>query len=301
MTVSSIPETPETQDVTPTTKLFVASDSFLDGVNKILSGFGEPQPGDPPLAAPPIRTLDLDAGQVGLPNSIDIIFTQVQELVSQFVYKLGPDIDGVVVDGDDDVSFQGNALANLVRLNAGDNFGTGGEGDDTVSGGAGNDFIASTSGADSLSGDEGNDIVYGGTGNDTVTGGDGDDFLYGESESDSLTGGAGNDFLDGGSESDSLSGGAGNDSLIGGSGNDSLTGGAGEDVFIFGPASGNDQIVDFTPGVDIIEIAGSDQTIAEIVAAADVSGGDTVISLAGGTTITVQGVTGVDDDWFIIS
>jgi serralysin len=86
-----------------------------------------------------------------------------------------------------------------------------------------------------LTGGTGGDILVGGSGNDTLTGGSGDDSLFGDD---------------------------GNDSLIGGAGRDVLTGRAGADIFDFNAAgetsnsmSSADVILDFVPGVDIIDLS----------------------------------------------
>jgi len=90
------------------------------------------------------------------------------------------------------------------------------------------------------------DNAIGGSGNDTITG---------NAIANILTGGAGNDTLDGG---------GGNDTIIGGAGTDIMTGGSGADNFVFGPgdspaANGqHDRIVDFTSGVDHIDLSGID-------------------------------------------
>ncbi|MFN0194929.1 MAG: calcium-binding protein [Aestuariivirga sp.] len=113
---------------------------------------------------------------------------------------------------------------------------------------------------------------------EAVDGGDGNDRLFGTSEDDTLNGGAGADLIFGGSGKDHLSGGGrrndgdvlfggeGDDELIsfgqafGGGGNDVLafgtemTGGAGNDRFvIFG---GEHQVMDYAPGVDVLDFGG---------------------------------------------
>jgi len=96
----------------------------------------------------------------------------------------------------------------------------------------------------------------------TLTGSTGADTLTGGTGADILVGGAGNDTLTGGSGDDSLFGDDGNDSLIGGAGRDVLTGGVGADIFDFNAAgetsnsmSSADVILDFVPGVDIIDLS----------------------------------------------
>jgi Ca2+-binding RTX toxin-like protein len=91
-----------------------------------------------------------------------------------------------------------------------------------------------------------------------VTGSVNGDTLSGSAFNDTLKGGDGGDFLFGSDGRDTLDGGNGNDRLNGGLGNDIMTGGSGSDSFIFdsqlGPTPNIDRIVDFSVGIDKIEI-----------------------------------------------
>ncbi|MCU0748498.1 MAG: hypothetical protein MUF13_03025 [Akkermansiaceae bacterium] len=63
-------------------------------------------------------------------------------------------------------------------------------------------------------------------------------------------------IIRGGFGADLLSGGAGNDTISGGAGDDILTGGPGADRFVFGAVDlGRDQITDFAPTMDIIDVS----------------------------------------------
>jgi serralysin len=95
----------------------------------------------------------------------------------------------------------------------------------------------------------------------------GDFTLYrveGASFDDTINGGTGSDHLSGGLGNDTIRGGSGEDWLWGGAGSDKLTGGAGADHFIFsalddfGPTSNRDQILDFAPGSDHIDLSAID-------------------------------------------
>lgn len=97
---------------------------------------------------------------------------------------------------------------------------------------------------------------------DTINAVSGDDYLYGNAGKDMLFGLEGNDWLYGQSDDDKLDGGDGNDHLFGGDGNDTLTGVAGNDVFVFQANAGNDRIVDFTQGSDIIDLTALDASSA---------------------------------------
>ena len=80
--------------------------------------------------------------------------------------------------------------------------------------------------------------------------------VSGSSAKDVLIGGTGNDQLSGNGGDDTLIGGAGNDRLTGGAGNDLLTGLAGSDVFVFATGGGSDTILDFTSGLDMLDLVG---------------------------------------------
>ena len=97
--------------------------------------------------------------------------------------------------------------------------------------------------------------------------------IFGNENSNSITGTTGND---------TLSGGAGNDTLLGGKGNDTLLGGEGRDVFVYANGEGNDLILDYTAGEDIISL----------VSGSSISGysldGDNVAVKIGSGTLTVK-------------
>ncbi len=95
---------------------------------------------------------------------------------------------------------------------------------------------------------------------------------------------------------DTLTGGAGDDTITGLAGDDTLTGGDGDDTFVFAAGHGSDTITDFTDGEDTIDLSAftsitafSDLTVAQ-------NGNDTVITVPGGGTITLQGFTSTDLD-----
>ena len=104
----------------------------------------------------------------------------------------------------------------------------------------GNDFITGGTGNDSVDAGDGQDTVDGGIGNDTIAAGDGEDLIDGSDGTDSLSGGDGADTLRGGNDGDILNGGSGNDSLDGQNGDDSIFGGSGNDTLLGG--SGADSV-----------------------------------------------------------
>jgi Ca2+-binding RTX toxin-like protein len=159
--------------------------------------------------------------------------------------------------GDDDLS--GSSGADTIRGNGGDDTISGGSQADSLLGGGGGDIIQAGDGIDLVYGGSGDDTINGGQGNDTLMGGPGDDTIFGEDGNDTVVGNAGDDSLSGGKGGDTLRGGGGNDILEGGQGRDILRGGPGADTFVFGPGSTGvgqlDQILDFQPGEDQIELS----------------------------------------------
>ena len=179
-------------------------------------------------------------------------------------------------------------------------------------------------GADSLIGDDGDDYLSGGAGNDVLSGGIGADSLIGDNGDDYLSGGAGNDVLSGGLGNDVLVGDEGSDYLIGESGGDILSGGAGLDVlyggggadwFVFQNVNALDtvdRIMDFsTAQGDVLHLADLlydfdplSDAITDFVKSTEVSGSSTIaVDLDGsGNTYGFQdftmlmGVTGLNVD-----
>ena len=109
-------------------------------------------------------------------------------------------------------------------------------GDNYLSGGRGNDILLSGRGDDFLRGGAGSDLLFSGSGDDTLRGGAGSDVLFA---------GRGDDIAAGGSGDDLIFGGRGDDRIIGGRGDDLLFGGSGSDVFVFRTGDGSDSILDF--------------------------------------------------------
>ena len=96
----------------------------------------------------------------------------------------------------------------------------------------------------------------------SITGTGGNDILLGGATAETINGGDGNDHINGGYGNDTLTGGNGNDLLKGRFGDDTLTGGAGQDTLYyqiqevngkFVTADGNDTMLDFTIGTDVIQ------------------------------------------------
>lgn len=132
----------------------------------------------------------------------------------------------------------------------------GGGGSDHLFGGAGRDRLDGGRGDDFLFGEEGPDIMIGGTGNDRLFASSGNDRLIGGADDDILFGDSGNDRLVGGNGGDQLSGGDGNDLMIGGKGSDEFLGGTGEDTLVFAKRQGDNAVIDFEQGSDLLDLRG---------------------------------------------
>ena len=91
-----------------------------------------------------------------------------------------------------------------------------------------------------------------------------------------------------------LAGGAGADMITGGKGNDTISGGAGRDTFVSSKGDGSDTITDFAAGAqgDVLKL--QNYGFADFAAFQKVLkqvGADTVVTLGGGETLTLKGVT----------
>ena len=77
---------------------------------------------------------------------------------------------------------------------------------------------------------------------------------FGTSGNNTMTGTDAGEVMTGLAGNDALSGGGGDDILMDGAGRDTLTGGAGRDVFVLASDGSYDEIRDFTPGEDRIDL-----------------------------------------------
>ena len=91
-----------------------------------------------------------------------------------------------------------------------------------------------------------------------------DNFIFhdrpvnGTSSSNVLEGDLYNNTMDGEGGDDEMYGGEDKDILNGGEGDDLMDGGPGADTFVFEPGNGNDYIMDFTSGEDMIDLSAFD-------------------------------------------
>ncbi|RDD61158.1 calcium-binding protein [Ferruginivarius sediminum] len=166
-------------------------------------------------------------------------------------------------------------------------------------GGNGDDEMQATARMDAETPQDGTaeNILDGGKGDDTLTA----TIAPGSPGRSTLSGGRGDDVLQvhGGSDNE-LDGGRGQDTLIGGDGDEFMTGGPGGDLFVFAANAGNDTILDFEDGRDLIELRGFDYgDLAEVSVRDD--GADAIVQLDADNEVTVLGAAGLigaDDFWY---
>ncbi len=143
---------------------------------------------------------------------------------------------------------------------------------------------------DIIAGNELTNGLYGLGGNDTILSGQAGDFSNGMAGSDVIFGGQGDDILRGGQGADYLSGDIGNDTLFGDVGADLLVGGAGNDRFMFYSGGGADQVSGFSTGDTLGFASTLFGSVSSALAAANASGGNTIINYSGGS-VTLLGFT----------
>lgn len=209
---------------------------------------------------------------------------------------------------------------NTYDARGGDDLIYAGGGNDDLFGGDGDDQITSRAGDDRVRGGNGDDFLRAGSGNDEVRGNNGDDRVKGDGGTDLVSGGAGNDIVDGGNGNDKVKGDRGDDTLYGGDGDDILVegwgagilnGGRGDDwmkgdqdadTFVFEADSGNDFIVDFEDGLDLLDMRAlalggiGDLTITQ-------DGADTLIAMDAANSVRLGKFNATDigaDDFLFV-
>jgi Ca2+-binding RTX toxin-like protein len=161
----------------------------------------------------------------------------------------------------------------------------------------GNDTITFGPGASGSTHSLASATIYGGAGTLKFTGNGGDDKVVAGSGATTLFGGSGKEFFSAGNEGASVSmhGGAGGaDTFVGGTGSDTLNAGSAATVdfdFAASAAGGSHVVYGFTHGSDTLHFSGYSLTNNQIFADAAVVGGNTVLTLGDGTTITLVGFT----------
>lgn len=199
---------------------------------------------------------------------VDNVLDQVEELLGQGIDLVKTAVNYVLRDNIENLELlagaiegTGNALANSLLGNEGNNILDGGLGADTLIGGLGDDTYRVDSALDQIQ-----EAAGGGTDRvkstvDYVLGDnlenlellDGNLQGTGNDLANQILGTAGDNILQGGAGNDTLLGGAGNDKLLGGAGLDQLTGGTGIDTFAL-KELGEDLLADFNSGEDIIAL-----------------------------------------------
>jgi Ca2+-binding RTX toxin-like protein len=160
-----------------------------------------------------------NAGDVVIENPVegtDTVFTSVN-------YGLPANVENMTLNGGADLQAFGNALANTIFANPGNNLVDGGAGADTMIGGFGNDTYFVDNAGDTVveNANEGNDTVFASVNftlpanvENLILQGNADLQGYGNGLSNVVYGNAGNDLLNGGGGVDLMVGGAGNDTYF---------------------------------------------------------------------------------------
>ena len=200
----------------------------------------------------------------GSAGGIDTVYSSIS------ITKLYDNVENLTLTGADNLNATGNDSDNVIYGNRGNNY---------LSGGGGNDIIRgynllTASNYTAMTGDHTLDAINNNStaGNDTLDGGAGND---------SLQGGDGNDLLLGGAGDDTLWGGVGDDTLDGGAGNDILDGYIGRNTIVFDVGYGHDTL---NGGASVLQL-GSGVTAANVIWKAD--GADFVLTLNANDSLRV--------------
>jgi Ca2+-binding RTX toxin-like protein len=225
-------------------------------------------------------------------------------------------------NGNDTASYAGSSASVIVNLDT--STGVGGDAQiDTLSG---IENLIGSDHNDVLGGDAGDNNFTGGAGGDLIDAGDGTDrVIYANSSAgvavdlgtgmgsgghadgdiligiENLFGSIHDDSLIVDANDNVLHGLDGADTIGGAAGSDVFSGGGDADTFIFGDGDGQDTITDFDAGTDVIDLQGYDLAGLGIsdfasLASAMSAGPNVEISLLGGDSITLVGVTATDLD-----
>jgi Ca2+-binding RTX toxin-like protein len=217
----------------------------------------------------------------------------IDQVRSSVTHHLSANVEWLYLTGDDAIDGYGNDLDNKLVGNAAANLLDGGAGADRMAGGIGDDTYMVDNSGDVVveSAGQGRDVIYSsvsyalpenveelrllGSGNLSATGNRMDNVLVGNEGSNIL------------------SGGRGCDTIVGGRGNDTLSGGSEADVFVFGAHDGKDVITDFTvrgSAHDVIRFTEGPASLSEVMACAQTSGKDVLISLTPEDSILLRNV-----------
>lgn len=230
----------------------------------------------------------------------------------------------------------GTAGDDLLTGTTGGDFLGGLGGNDRLFGLAGNDTLEGGKGRDQLHGGPGADVLRGGGGRDQadyidaapglradlansalntgeargdvyfsvewLRGSKGNDLLGGDDGANRIRGAAGADTIEGRGGNDTIYGGGGRDVLLGQGGDDILYGRGGADIFVFAPGDGVDVVKDFQDNRDRLDLTafGFADTAAALTGAVE-TGGNLILNLGTGQSITLEGITllQIQDDLLI--
>ncbi|HXO03714.1 MAG TPA: NF038122 family metalloprotease [Stellaceae bacterium] len=180
---------------------------------------------------------------------------------------------------------------------------------DTITGGTSAEFINGTGGSQSITGGSaGNETIWSGA-RDTIGGGTGANLAIGGVPGDTIAGGSGTVFVDASTGNQSVTAGSGSDTIWGGPG-DTIAGGSGaaliglgagaEFVGDNGTPNGTDTVAGFNEaaGDRIFFPNESPGRISAVLASATTVDGNTTITFADGSTLTLDGIGHVDSSYF---
>jgi Ca2+-binding RTX toxin-like protein len=222
----------------------------------------------------------------------------IDTVMASIDYTLGANVENLILT-DSVRKGTGNDLDNVMTGNAATNVLIGGLGNDTLDGGTGADKLIGGIGNDTYVVDNAGDVVTElfGEGIDTVR--SSISYMLGANVEnlilmDGARKGTGNDLanvITGNSGANVLDGGAGDDTLLGGAGNDKLYGGSGADKFVFDHGTGQDTVGDFVSGSDKLDLSAFGfASFSDVQAATHDVGGNAVIDLGNGDSVTLSGV-----------
>ena len=214
-------------------------------------------------------SIDLRAGAGSTGNTSQRAHLNAEEPGATAPIYASASVYTALLHNDDERSLVENAL--------------GGRGDDNIIGNQASNRLEGGRGADRLVGLQGKDKLLGAQGEDLLNGGGGRDIINGGAHDDRLYGGGGRDKLNGG---------GGDDRLVGGAGDDKLIGGRGADVFVFAAGHGQDRIMDFTVGEDLIDLTAFSTDMQNVSIAEDAIAVDDLVIRADG--IGAAGLTADD-------
>jgi Ca2+-binding RTX toxin-like protein len=185
---------------------------------------------------------------------------------------------------------------------------------DMITGGTGTEFIDGSRGNQLIiGGSAGNETIWGGAG-DVINGGSGANVTIGGVPFDMITGGTGTEFIDASTGTQQITvGSAGNETIWGGSG-DTVSGGLAQALIGFSTVPGGaaeffsnqgntaaasvDTVAGFSqPRGDRILLNGA-SSVSQVLASAQTVNGDTTITFADGSKLTLSGVSQIDGTFF---